>query len=252
MLQLYHWEPNGACARVMIAMAEKGMEFQSLYVDVLAFEQHAPDFLKLNETGETPVLVHSGEAFTESSYICEYLDEAYPQTPLMPADPIGRWQARAWQKYVDDHLAASVSDLAWQAYGVQAVRAGDLMAGVERIPVRERRDVWTRMATGLGDDQLGKARERVELTLQKMEHDLESSGWLAGGVYSLADIAVYAYAAYLPRLTPELLSADKSPRTVDWLKRVGARPAVKATLALGRTSDPFMAAAPGPEHVRWG
>ena len=252
MLQLYHWEPNGAGARVMIVMAEKGMEFQSYYVDVLAFEQLAPDFHKLSATGETPVLVHSGEAFTESSYICEYLEESFPQTPLMPKDPIGRWQARAWQKYVDDHLAASVSDLAWQAYGAQAIEAGDLTAGVERMPVRERRDVWTRLGEGLGEATLAKARERVQLTVRKMEQDLASSDWLAGGTYSLADIAVYAYAGYLPRLTPELVDAKTAPRTADWLKRMGERPAVRAAMAMGRSSDPFSLAAPGPEHVRWG
>ena len=111
MLELYHWEPNAASARVMITLKEKGLDFQSRYVDVLGFEQHAPEFLKLNETGETPVLTHDGEPFIESSFICEYLNEAFPGAALMPADPYARWQARTWQKYVDDHLAAAVSDL---------------------------------------------------------------------------------------------------------------------------------------------
>ena len=86
MLELYHWEPNGACARVMIALKEKGLEFESRYVDLLAFEQHSPAFLALSGTGETPVLVRDGEAFTESSYVCEHLDEAFPDPPLMPSD----------------------------------------------------------------------------------------------------------------------------------------------------------------------
>lgn len=249
MLELYHWEPNGACARVMIALKEKGLEFQSRYVDVFAFEQHRPEFLKLSETGETPVLVRDGEAYTESSYICEYLDEAFPQAPLMPKDPTGRWAARVWQKYVDDYLAASVSDLAWNAYGA---KAGELTAAAGKVPVEERRQVWTRLAEGLGRDQIDKAKERVRQAVETMEQDLSAHAWLAGPEFSLADIAVYAYAAYLPKLAPEQVNPQASPRTMDWLKRMGERPAVKAALAMGKSADPFAKAAPGPEHVRWG
>jgi glutathione S-transferase/GST-like protein len=249
MLELYHWEPNAACARVMIALAEKGLDYQSRYVDVLAFEQHRPAFLALNGAGETPVLVQGGEAFTESSYICEYLDEAFPEHPLMPKDALARWKARAWQKYVDDHLAAYVIDLAWQAYGAK----GDNYEAVAgRVPVRERRDVWLRLAKGLESDQLDRARERIGQCVRKMEADLGAGRWLAGPTYSLADIAVYAYAAYLPRLAPELVSAEAAPRTADWLQRMAGRDAVKAALGKGRSADPFAAAAPGPEHVRWG
>jgi glutathione S-transferase len=249
MLQLYHWEPNAACARVMIALAEKGLDYQSRYVDVLAFEQHRPGFLELNATGETPVLVADGEAFTESSYICEYLDEAFPASPLMPKDALSRWKARAWQKYVDDHLAAYVIDLAWQAYGA---KGGNYETVASRVPVRERRDVWLRLAKGLESDQLERARERIGQCVHKMEQDLAAGPWLAGQSYSLADIAVYSYAAYLPKPAPELVSANAAPRTADWLRRMGERPAVKAALAAGRATDPFAAAAPGPEHVRWG
>jgi glutathione S-transferase/GST-like protein len=249
MMHLYHWEPNAACARVLIALTEKGLEFQSHYVDVLAFEQHRPEFLKLNAMGETPVLVQGDEAFTESSYICEYLDELEPERPLMPKAPLARWKARAWQKYVDDYLAASISDLAWAAYGQ---KGGNFEAVAERVPVKERRDVWTRLAKGLGEDDLDKARERVRLCVEKMEADLAAGPWLAGDDYSLADIAVYAYAAYLPKLTPELVDAAAAPRSADWLKRMGERPAVRAAMGMGRTRDPFATAAPGPEHVRWG
>ena len=108
MLELYHWEPNGASARVLIALKEKGVAFESRYVDVLAFEQLTPAFLAMNEMGQTPVLVRDGgEAMNESSYVCEYLDEAFPDRPLMAGDAAVRHKIRTWQKYVDDHLTAS-------------------------------------------------------------------------------------------------------------------------------------------------
>lgn len=254
MLELYHWEPNAACARVLITLKEKGLEFNSRYVDVLAFEQHTPEFLKLNETGETPVLVRDGEAYFESSYICEYLDEAFPEVPLMPSDPLGRWEARVWQKFVDDYIAACVSDLAWDAYG-ETAREGrnlDFANAVSTIKSKERRDLWTSALAGFDAETLDRSRGRLKDLIGKMETDLARSGWLAGPGYSLADIAVFSYVNYLPRLMADVLNATAAPRVTAWLKTVAARPAVKAALAMSRAPDPYTIAAPGPEHVRWG
>lgn len=255
MIELYHWEPNAASARVLIALKEKDLDFESRYLDLLTFEQHAPAFLALNPSGETPVLVRDGEAFNESSYICEYLEEAYPETPLLPKAPLDRWAARAWQKYVDDYLAAAVSDLAWAALGQPRLKgrnADDLEAAVAAIPSRERQDRWRAAIAGLDDDVLEKARERVRLTVEKAEQDLADRDWLAPGGFSLADVAVYAYLNYLPRIAPDLLGEAAAPRTRAWLKRVSQRPGVKAAEALSRTGDPYGVAAPGPEPIRWG
>jgi glutathione S-transferase/GST-like protein len=255
MLELYHWEPNAASGRVLIALKEKGLEFQSRYLDVLAFEQFAPDFLALNPVGQAPVLVHDGEAFNEASFICEYLDETFPDHPLMPNAPLDRWAARAWQKYVDDYLAAAASDLAWAALGQSSLKArnwASLEQAVVGIPAKERRDQWQAALAGADEELLDKARERIRLTVAKMEADLDGRDWLAPGGFSLADIAVYPYANYLPRIAPELVNAETAPRTLVWLKRMSERPAVKAADAMSRTGDAYAVAAPGPEHVRWG
>ena len=248
MIELYHWEPNAASARVLIALEEKGLEFQSRHVDLLAFEQFAPAFLALNEAGQAPVMVHDGQAFTEASFICEYLDETFPDPPLLPMAPLDRWVARAWQKEVDDFLAAAVSDLAWAALGAPKMTGAELEAAVAAIPGKARRDQWQAAIRGLDAGELDKARERVGLIARKTEADLQDRDWLAPGGFSLADIAVYAYLNYLPRLAPELLGE----RTAAWLARTSARPAVKAAEAMGRTGDPYGVAAPGPEHIRWG
>jgi GST-like protein len=255
MLELFHWEPNGACARVMICLSEKQLQFTSRYIDVLAFEQHLPEFLQLNESGEVPVLVHDGAVFSEASSINEYLDESFPGVPLMPRDAKSRWRVRAWQKYVDDHVAASVSELAWQAYGVPAMRARDpatLTAAIARIPARERREAWTVALAGLSDERLARARARIMETIEKTEEHLEGGAWLAGSSYSLADIAAFPFLSYVPALIPQQMNDSAAPHTMAWLRTVASRPTVKAAFALARTPDPYATAAPGPEQVRWG
>jgi len=255
MLELYHWEPNAACARVMICLAEKQLDYRSRYLDVLALEQYRPEHLERNARGEVPVLVHEGRALTEASFICEYLDEVFEGNPLRPADARGRWQVRVWQKEVDEALAPSISELAWQRYRERLLDQSSLerlRQRVEQIPVIEKRDLWSRALAASGPEQLTHARARVVTGVARIEAHLSTARWLAGADYSLADIAVYSYFNYLPALCADLLNEHATPHTVAWMRTQQARSAVRAALARGSSANPFIVAAPGPEQIRWG
>ena len=55
MLQLYHWEPNANSGKPMLALAEKGVPYESHYLDLLKFDQHQPAYLAINPDGTIPV-----------------------------------------------------------------------------------------------------------------------------------------------------------------------------------------------------
>jgi glutathione S-transferase/GST-like protein len=57
MLTLYHWEPNANSGKPAL---EKGVEFESRYIDMLGFEQHSPEYLEVNPNGTIPAMVHDG------------------------------------------------------------------------------------------------------------------------------------------------------------------------------------------------
>jgi glutathione S-transferase len=61
-----------------------------------------PEYLKLNPNGVVPTLVHDGAPIIDSSVICEYLDEVFPQRSTTPPDAFGRAQMRAWQRYIEE------------------------------------------------------------------------------------------------------------------------------------------------------
>jgi glutathione S-transferase len=255
-LILHHWEPCGNSGRSMLCLAEKGLDFSSRYVDVLRFEQFAPGFLALNPRGEVPALVHAGATITEASYIEQYLEEVFPATPLMPADAVGRWRVRAWQKHVDEEMAPfiSVLDAAALRSRMLADRTPDeLRTEVERVPVRQRRNLWAATVLAApGAVQVEEARRKITAFIDgELEPALHSQEWLAGR-YSLADGAAFCFVAFLPRLLGDVVNVQRTPATLQWLRRMRARPAVQATLALARDGDPFVWAAPGPEPVRWG
>jgi glutathione S-transferase len=199
----------------------------------------------LNPTGELPVLADRGAVFTQASYICEYLEDAYPDAPrLLPGDPLGNWQVRFWQKYVDDYIAAAVSDLAWDALGDRRLAA----QGAASAPTIERRMVWLEHSHAFSDDRLAMAREYVTQAAGMLEQALGKGPWLAGEGFSLADIAMASWLAYLPGLMPDALGGA----ALDWLERALARPAMRTALGKGAAGDPFALAAPGPEATRWG
>ena len=256
-LELYHWEPNGHSARVLICLKEKGLDFVSHYVDVLAFEQHSSQFLKLSPRGQVPVLVHDGAVLTESSYINEYLEESFPEPRLMPGDALGRWRVRAWLKFADERLAPAVGLIGWHlgiGGSIRARIAGGTAELLDRIPSKERRDVW---AIALDADatraRVAEARPKLEGVVAEIETALRpGAAWLAGSQYSLADIAVFPMIRALAELLPSQFDAHTVPRICEWLDRMQERPAVRASQTFACSAQPYRVLVPGPEQIRWG
>ena len=80
------------CARVRIMLAEKGIEHEAVVIDLA----DRPAWLyELNPAGRVPVVEEDGWPLPESAVINEFLEERYPEPPLLPADPGARAAARA-------------------------------------------------------------------------------------------------------------------------------------------------------------
>lgn len=87
--------------RTRMVLQEKGLEFELLEIDL----KNKPDwFLEASPYGKVPVLRHDGETIYESAVINEYLDEAFPERSLMPADPAKRALARIWVEYCNSQF----------------------------------------------------------------------------------------------------------------------------------------------------
>src|ERR1700730_4809900 len=103
MLELYH-NINSVCAqKVRIALKEKGQEAKE-HLLTLQGDQNDPAYLKLNPNGVVPTLVHDGNVIAESSLILYYIDEAFPDPPLMPKTPLARHRVRAYNKLIDEYM----------------------------------------------------------------------------------------------------------------------------------------------------
>lgn len=94
-MELYTYYRSTSSYRVRIALALKGLDFQALPVNLLKGEQHVAGYLAVNPQGRVPALrTDEGELLVQSPAIIEYLEEAYPQPALLPADANMRAKVR--------------------------------------------------------------------------------------------------------------------------------------------------------------
>jgi maleylacetoacetate isomerase/maleylpyruvate isomerase len=98
---LFGYWRSSAAYRVRIALNYKRLEYQDQPVSLIKGEQHGDEYRQLNPQGLVPALRDQGTLITQSLAICEYLDEAYPDTPrLLPKAPLARARVRALAQLV--------------------------------------------------------------------------------------------------------------------------------------------------------
>jgi len=239
VLTLYHWEPNANSGKPMLALKEKGVDFQSHYLDLLNFDQHKPDYLKINPNGTIPALVHDELMLTESTAIMEYVNDAFPGPKLMPDDPVERQRARWWMRFFDQYFGPSLSMIGWSVFVGPSVRQKDpeeLKAAIERIPLKERRIAWSKaIYNTFSPEELEESRRRVGVGIACLEKALSERPWIAGETYSLGDINGFNLGYALPLAQPQACNDEKTPHILKWLRAIYRRPATQETWKMGRT-----------------
>jgi len=145
-LTLYGYWRSMAAYRVRVALAIKGLEAHEVALDLDSGDQFAPDFLAVNPEGAVPALVEAGHApITQSMAILEYLEERYPDPPLLPADLHARARVRSLAALVvsDTHplMVPRVTTYLTEQAGLDeaALRAWSLHWGLRGLAAAEAR-----------------------------------------------------------------------------------------------------------------
>jgi len=201
-ITLYHDVPSTNSDRVKIALAEKGLSWEGVRISLAKREQKNPEFLKLNPYGKIPVLVEDGKVLFESCIINEYLDEKYPNPPLMPKDFWARGRARTLVDYAINYLHEPY----W------ALR-GEIMLKKNQAD----------------RDQKVITERRAELLqkLQYLELELGDKPYLLGE-FSLVDVDIFPR---FPRMESfGVIPSPSLPRLSAWYERMKQRPSVQAIL----------------------
>ncbi|MDJ0927352.1 MAG: glutathione S-transferase family protein [Gammaproteobacteria bacterium] len=240
---LYHHGMSVCAAKVRMAFAEKGIDWEGRYVDIRAGESHTPEYLSLNPKGVVPTLIHDDTVIVESTVICEYIQDAFDGPDLAPTDAASRAWMRNWTKRIDEglHFPATAA-LTFVIAGrpglpkaVERFTPGMAMAtDPEPTAPGRLRDLLE--ATGISASTLRAALRTFDKAIADMEAALKGQPWLAGETFSLADIS---FAPYVTRLDCLQLGWlwDHRPAVADWYQRMGSRPSHK--LAITDWFDPI-------------
>lgn len=229
MLALYHFGFSTCSQKVRLVLAEKGLAFTSHEVNLMTGGQHDPAYVKLNPKHVVPTLVHDGRVLVESSLIVKYLDDAFPEPPLRPADAFGRYSVDHWLHWLDEalHPAAPTVTFAIGPRKLQLQLPAEAReASLAAIPDPGARAIRRSvMEHGVKAPEFAGALGVFLDTLDAMEQELAERPWLSGERFGLADASLLPYVLRLEHLAMDpLLGPAARPRVADWFQRVKRRP----------------------------
>lgn len=177
-----------------VGAIEKGLDFDIETVNLAAHANHDPNFAKMSITRRIPTLINDGFALSESSAICEYLDETFAGTRLYPTDPRSRARARQ----------------------IQAWMRSDLM------PIREERPTFVVFCGAKRPALSERARASADTLFSAALALLDGRTDNLFGAWSIADVDL---AMMLQRLT--VLGDPVPQRLIDYAAHQWRRPSVQ-------------------------
>ena len=199
MIKLYTYPASSNSRKVRVVLLEKGLEFERVTIDLSKREQKSPEYLKIHPFGTVPALDDEGFVVYDSTMINEYLEDEYPDTPLMPKDSEGRARARLMEDLRDSHFNPACGQLNRELRKPEA----------ERDP-----------------KVIEQARAKITECFDRLEKELEGREYLAGS-FSLGDIAFIPNIDTLDRIQVQIDPKYKNIHA--WIARLKARPSFAAS-----------------------
>lgn len=199
MITLYEHPLSPYAQKVKIALLEKGVPFTATIPDLLGGADEA--FRAASPRREVPALVDGALPVFDSTIILEYIEDRWPQPPLLPPDPAGRARARQIEELCDTSYEA----INWAVYEIR---------------------VFQRASGALAEALLARAATQIAGANAWLERALGTSPWLHGDRFGWADLAA------APVVNGAALSGNPPAAGTPlaaWLERVRARPSVATT-----------------------
>jgi glutathione S-transferase len=191
-LRLHDYAASANCYKVRLLLAQLGLEYERVPVDIFGGDTLTDDYARLNPQRQVPVLHRDGaEPLAESNAILVHLAEG---TELLPEDPGERAQALRWLFFEQADVIPGIAGLRFRLV-------------TERIEADSREAQWRR---NTGD-----------AALRLLNNRLEKSDYLAGNRYSIADISLFAYVHVANEAGFEL---SNHPAVHEWSQRVEGTP----------------------------
>ena len=205
-MKFYDCKTAPSPRRVRIFLAEKGLDVETIEVDLAAGEQFSEAFRQLNPDCVVPVLeLDDGSSLTEVMGICRYLEAIQPDPPLFGATPLEQGRVQSWISKIEQQGLAAMADAFRNATPGLKGRALPGPDRYEQIP-----------------ELAERGRQRVQSFLARLDRRLAESDYLAGDAFSAADITALVFVDFARRgrIQPDA----ETPGLDRWYAAVSSRP----------------------------
>ncbi len=219
---LYDHPLSSYAQKVKIALREKGVAFERLLPDDFGTGRRDTPFAAANPRGEVPVLIDGNDAIFDSTIILEYIEERWPEPPLLPVGALARAAARTTEEVCDTQYEAvnwGFGELLWFRRA-----EGDLAGRLKAAAARDTATVQTWLAERLGD-----------------------ADWFGGERFGWADAAA---APMVNRSAHYGMGPASDTSLARWLARIRKRSSVATTFS--EFDEAASAMADAADHYRTG
>ncbi len=234
-MKLYHGITSVCSVKVRIGLAEIGLDYESIVLDLPKGDQHDPNYLKLNPSGVVPTLVDDDLVLVESSLILEYLDREYNDRRLMPTGRAAEYTARHWllrTLTAHDAVNSLSFSTAYRDRTLSSKTPDEIAAMLAKMPDpakrMKRKDL---LENGLSSVHVEQALRSLREIFADMARPLSAGDWISGPEFGIADIALVAYIDRVERLGFEGLWTSTEPRVGIWLAAMQARPSYQTEVS---------------------
>ena len=200
MRKLHHLALSPFCRKVRLVLAEKKLEVE--LIDEPVWEKKL-DFIRFSPSGKVPLLKEGSSVYTESTPICEYLDESYPIPKLIPADKKFRFESRRIDCWFDDKFYNEVTkNLLNERVYKKIFKIGHPDSSAIKDGLR-----------------------KIKFHFDYFEWLLEKRNWLAGEKMSLADFSAAGHISALDYIGD--IDWQAKPLIKEWYAKIKSRPAFR-------------------------
>ena len=235
-LRFYHFPASICSQKVSLVIAEKQLSPDMQLVDLAQLDQLSEEYLNINPNGVVPTLEHDGHIIRDSSVICEYLDEVFPEDTFSPIEPFRRAEMRTWLRFFEEVTTPAVR---WPS--IQNIFFPLLMQGGGRNLIDDmvRREphhshLYRKLGPdGFSEEVLAEAMDQLERTISRVDQALsDGRDYIVGRTATLADIVLLPLVVRMEDIRLSSLWRSR-PHFRRWYGRMQERPSFDAVFSPG-------------------
>ena len=209
-MKLYDYKQAPNPRRVRIFMAEKGIEIETIQVNLMKGEQHSEAFKKINPMGEVPALVlDNGTCIAQTNAICRYIEDIFPENPLY-----GRTAEESALVESQNHL----------------IQMNGIMAGGEAFrnssPNFKNRAISGPHAYAQIPELAERGLQRIDNLFEDLDKHFANQQFLVGDYFSVADITAFCTIGFIRWVNKTIPSHCTHLKR--WHDEIASRPSSKA------------------------